>query len=349
VKWVPPLPEAAAGNVPGKGYWCQHMSMCSTGATNIGGVNAFDKLHAYAMMKKHGHGDNVYLWPIEMNQAREHYLSTYNTVDSIDHWVRNLHLKLQSWKYWHAPMIHAMALGVVTAYDMYLEVCEGKLAGFTMVKKPMSLKDFQTKLGVSLTSYHPKNKVLKGDEKLRQYTQVAKLKWAPDTPRKRSHDDIVSQEAYLRELKRQPKGKKARFCPDFNCLIHHMNYQQKLPNPKNCAVCNKPCYTACGLCHGSDRKALPLHFPNNRSKSSDGNCVVMYHDKYYFGLCAKDLPVRGWAKKDWKAPTQALYNANKRAIQQYENPEAEVEDDEEQEEEEESVTDEDEVGEMEVI
>jgi hypothetical protein len=67
---------------------------------------------------------------------------------------------------------------------------------------------------------------------------------------------------------------------------------------------------------------MPLHFPNNRSKSSDGNCVVMFHDKYYFGLCAHDLPVRGWPKKDWKAPTQGVYNANKKAIQQYENPTA---------------------------
>jgi len=47
---------------------------------------------------------------------------------------------------------------------------------------------------------------------------------------------------------------------------------------------------------------------------------LIWHDKYYFGLCAADLPVRGFAKHHWKAPTQAIYNANKRAIQQYENP-----------------------------
>jgi len=105
-----------------------------------------------------------------MNQPREHYLSTYSAVDAIDHCVCNLQLKLCSWKYWHAPMVHAMGLGVVTSCDMYLEVCEGKLDGFEEVKNPMSLRDFQSKLGMSLASYHPRNRVLKGDEKLRQYT-----------------------------------------------------------------------------------------------------------------------------------------------------------------------------------
>jgi Pyruvate/2-oxoacid:ferredoxin oxidoreductase delta subunit len=328
------------------------MSMMSTGATNIGGVNCFDEMFAYAMMRKRGRGEKVFLWPIEMNQAREHYLSTYNAVDRIDHRVRNLHLKLRSWKYWHSPMVHAMGLGVVTCYDMYLEVCEGKLDGFPKVKHPMSLKDFQSKLGLALLSYHPKNRILKGDEKLRQYTQVPKQHRPPETPRKRSHEDIVSKEAYLAEKNRQTKGKKARFCPDGNCLIYHMNYRTQLANPKNCGVCNKPCYTACGLCFGSDKKPLPLHFPNNRSKTSDGNCVVMYHSKYYFGLCAKDLPVRGWARKDWKPPTQAVYNANKKAIDQYENPAAAAAEGEAEQQQQEDYDDEeeyDEVGEMEAI
>jgi len=349
-KYVKPVSEEEAelsdGLVPGKGYWRQHMSMMSTGATNIGGVNCFDEMFAYAMMRKRGRGEKTFLWPIEMNQAREHYLTTYNAVDRIDHRLRNLHLKLRSWKYWHSPMVHAMGLGVVTCYDMYLEVCEGKLDGFPRVKNPMSLKDFQSKLGLALLSYHPKNKKVMGDEKLRQYTQVAKAQ-RPAQPRKRTHEDIVSQEAYLFEKGRQPNAKRARFCEDANCLIYHLNNQVTLANPKNCGVCNKPTYTACGLCNGSDRKPIPLHFPNNRSKSSDGNCVVIYHDKYYFGLCAADLPVRGWAKKDWKAPTQAVYNANKRAIQQYENPtedNAAAADDEEEEEEEEE-----EVGDMEAV
>jgi len=237
-----------------------------------------------------------------------------------------------------------MGLGVVTAYDMYLEVCEGKLDGFQKVKHPMSLREFQSKLGVSLTTYHPRNRVLKGDEKLRQYTQVPKEHRPPETPRKRTLEQTISREAYLAELATQAGRKKDRFCPDANCLIYHMQHQTPLPNPKNCAVCNQQCYTACGLCAGNDGKPLPLHFPNNRSKKSDGCCVIMYHSKYYFGLCAKDLPLRGSPKSAWIAPTQAIYHANKRAIEQYDNPTAQVAgaaDDEDEETEEEE-----EVGEM---
>ena len=62
-----------------------------------------------------------------MNAARELYLGTYSRIDSIDHLIKNCRMKYQSWKNWHSPMLHATSLAIVVAYDIYLEITEGKL------------------------------------------------------------------------------------------------------------------------------------------------------------------------------------------------------------------------------
>ena len=65
---------------------------------------------------------NKRTWGIEMNAGRVLYLGTYSRIDSIDHLIKNCRLKYRIWKYWHSPMLHAMGLAIVIAYDMYLEL-----------------------------------------------------------------------------------------------------------------------------------------------------------------------------------------------------------------------------------
>ena len=48
-------------------------------------------------------------------------------IDSIDHIEKTQKKIYRSWKYWHSPMLHAKALALVVAWDIYLEVTEGKL------------------------------------------------------------------------------------------------------------------------------------------------------------------------------------------------------------------------------
>jgi len=103
----------------------------------------------------------------------------------------------------------------------------------------------------------------------------------------------------------QAGRKRNHFCPNANCLIYHMQHLMSLPNPKNCAVCNQQCYTACGLCVGSDIMPLLLHFPNNHSKTSDGTgkyltgkypavphsnpqCLGQTKDETYLEACGDD-------------------------------------------------------------
>ena len=45
----------------------------------------------------------------------------------MDHMIKTAGNTYITWKYWHAPYLHAMSMGVIAAYDMYVECCEGLL------------------------------------------------------------------------------------------------------------------------------------------------------------------------------------------------------------------------------
>ena len=79
---------------------------------------------------------------------------------------------IRTWKYWHAPMIHAKALAVVVAYDIYLECCEGLLrAGEWQQTQPVDFYSFREKLAKQMLQYSPRERKYPGDEKFRVSTQ----------------------------------------------------------------------------------------------------------------------------------------------------------------------------------
>jgi hypothetical protein len=327
VKYHPEVPEAQGTpeNPAGKAFWQHAVSMCSTSSCNWGGCNYFDQIFAFAVMKERGRGEHKFQWPVEMNHCRLNYLDGYGRVDVCDHYIRNCHLHLRSYKYWHAAMVQGYALAEAQGYDIYKELCEGTLEGFSKCT-PRSFKDWRSRLATSLCNYHPSNGILNGDRKLREATILpmeyrAMSPTASSNKKKRKRAEIVSRAAYLEELGSQPKcKKKARFCDgDMFALGAHICSKLSLANPKNCAVCNQAVYTACGICKDSKGKEVALHYPNSRSNNCplEGQCCVIYHSKYWFGLCHDDMPKRGYALKDWKKPTQAIIRANKKAIQQY--------------------------------
>ena len=43
------------------------------------------------------------------------YLSTYNRIDVLDHLIKNANLFYQTWKYWHAPKNHRLAIAIAVA------------------------------------------------------------------------------------------------------------------------------------------------------------------------------------------------------------------------------------------
>ena len=165
----------------------------STSSCNIISVNAINSCGLYAQTKERGRNDGKRRWAIEMNESRAALLNTYGIIDKIDHLVQNCKLQYRSWKYWHSPMLHAKAIAIVVAYDMYLEVCEGKLRPQWAIKKPVDFHRFREKLALQMLQYSPKADKYPGDDQLRDFTKVPKANRGPRPPmpssRRRRKDD----------------------------------------------------------------------------------------------------------------------------------------------------------------
>ena len=99
-----------------------------------------------------------------MNSGCKLYLGTYSQIDPIDHLIKNCRLKFRCWKYWHFPMFHITSLAILVAYDIYLEIYEGKLDGELKVNYPVDFWTFRDTLSVQMLEYDPRNCKYLGDD-----------------------------------------------------------------------------------------------------------------------------------------------------------------------------------------
>ena len=104
------------------------VSFQSTGGTSV-------NVKLYVHKRKLG----KFYWGIEENEARETYLGGYYGLDNADHMVKNASNQFISRKYWHSPYRHPITLGIIAAYDMYIECCEGNLDASWMVKEKVRM------------------------------------------------------------------------------------------------------------------------------------------------------------------------------------------------------------------
>ena len=111
------------------------------------------------------------VWGIEMNQARRTYLSNYFRIDVMDHLIKNTNLAYRSWKYWHGAILHAKGMDIVVTYDMYLEVCEGKMDATWKNTDPISYHTFREQLSTQMLQYDPRKRHYPGDELMRISTK----------------------------------------------------------------------------------------------------------------------------------------------------------------------------------
>ena len=118
------------------------------------------------------------MWGIEQNEARETYLGHYYGIDNLDHMIKNCSIRYITWKYWHAPYLHAQAMGVVAAYDMYMECANGQLDNSWAIpmNKRMTFTQFCMKLSEQMLTYDPHHNNYPGDSKFCRYTQHHKLR-----------------------------------------------------------------------------------------------------------------------------------------------------------------------------
>jgi hypothetical protein len=116
-------------------YTKTFVSFQFTGVTNISGVNNLLSLTLYVQPKYRGVKKNKFAWATEHNEGREIYPGHYHSVDSMDYIINTTGNRLASWKYWHSLYLHAMSMGIIVCYNMYLECCEGELDAQWKVKE----------------------------------------------------------------------------------------------------------------------------------------------------------------------------------------------------------------------
>jgi hypothetical protein len=147
-------------------------------------------------------------------------------------------------KYWHSPYLYAMSLGMIVAYDMYLESSEGMLdVAWRVAKKDrMSFSQFQLRLSEQMLRYDPRNNLYAGDNKFRRSTQLHKIK------RKGSKDFSAEEfpETGVTLTKLRAAGK--RICTMTEDTQKNFDTIIKKTNAGSCEVCGLPTYWMCMTC-----------------------------------------------------------------------------------------------------
>ena len=270
-----------------KAYTLQHSSFMSTTSTNIVHVNGVNGNKIYVIVKKRGQGVHKKGRVVELNESRVTYLTTYGAVDGIDHLIQECCMFLKSRKYWHSAMVHIFAMAVITAYDMYLEVCEGKLNKNWHIKRPASFKEFRAQLATQMLYYSAKNGFYKGDKRMRCNTQLPKRR----RTKKRDMNDSVTQEQF-EEAKQGP-----RLCGDLTEYHRHVQSYSAHKHGHKCVVCKQKAYTFCQVC------GEWMHRYTNRGGNGQKYCDINWHNDLFFGLAEKDhCSLKNKPKSTFKEP-----------------------------------------------
>ena len=226
-------PIVAINQVPAndgkKAYTKTLVSFQSTGATNISGVNNLPSVGLYVKARERGRGKKKRKWGIEQNEARDTYLNFYYGADNVDHMIQIAMIRFTSWKYWHAPCLHALSIVVVAAYDMYQECCDGELDKdwYIPVEQRMDFRKFRSTLAEEMLSYDPKKKQFQGDTGFRRFTQQNKKRRVA-VPKPEFSSNGVTIDNY----KRAKYHSTSRLCGDLSKLGKHMLSTTKTTNMK---------------------------------------------------------------------------------------------------------------------
>ena len=296
-----------------------HVSFQSTSSCNFSTINALNSCKTTAMIRSRGKGDNKRYWGIEMNEARNLYLGSYSRIDSIDHMIKNCNMKYRTWKYWHSPMLHAMAFAVLTAYDVYLEVAKGNLDPAWKDDEPCNFWTFRDLLSEQMLKYNPIHRKYPGDGKMRTATQQNSQKRKRSVargnqpsrgqPRKESASSKKFKKSF-RDAKTK-RGRHSRLCGDLTALNHHIKgVKTGNKHPKACKVCGKPAYSTCTICNEA------LHFMPSKGEVAGATCFFDYHNDVFFGMARSDVSIKGISKKQWSYPSASAARENAKLVKE---------------------------------
>jgi hypothetical protein len=241
----------------------------------------------FVQPKFRGAKNNEFAWATEQNEGRAIYLYHYHGVGSMDHMIKNTGNSFISWKYWHSPYLHAMSMGVIVAYDMYLECSEGMLDEAWMVAKKdrMSFSQFRLRLSEQMLRYDPSNGLYAGNNKFRRTTQLHKMR------RKGRKDFSVEEFPETGVTLTNLRAAGNRICELMEHAQKHFDTIIKKTNAGPCEVCGLPTYWTCMRC-GKNMCLL------NKRNWNGAKCAFRFHSEKFFGLARSDyLDVLG---KGWK-------------------------------------------------
>lgn len=313
IKQVPAV-ESEDGSIKANACTRTLVSFQSTGPTNICGVNNLPSVSLYVSKRVRGKGAATRMWGIEQNEARETYLRHYYGVDNLDHMIKNCGNRYISWKYWHAPYLHAQSMGIIAAYDMYQECCDGDLdASWAIpIRKRMSFTEFWIKLSKQMLQYDPRNNHYCGDNKFRRYTQQHKLRRVGSAS---SSVDSAEDDMYPKDgltLAAFQRGQLLpRFCQTLEQVSNHFSSIVKINNASKCKVCGDNTIWRCTLCNKS------LCIMTKRTWNG-ARCILAYHNEEFYGLARGDFrSVHGKNVDSWTPPDIAAINRNARRIRRF--------------------------------
>ena len=287
------------------------VSFQSTGATNICGVNNLPSVTNYVAKRERGKGKEKRVWGIEQNEAREIYLRHYYGIDNLDHMIKNACNRYITWKYWHAPYLHAKSMGIIAAYDMYNECCDGLLDASWAIpkKKRMTFTQFRMKLSEQMLSYDPRENNYAGDDKFRRFSQSHKLRRGGSGGANSvdNDDEVGSNDGLTLDVFKKAR-ELPRFCLTIDQLNNHFRNVVKLNNAAICEVCGAKTIWMCGIC----LKNLCIM----KKKSWNGaKCLMTYHNQEFYGLARGDYrTVHGKNVLKWTAPDDKAIARNARRV-----------------------------------
>lgn len=270
-----------------KDYRVVITSFQSTGSTNITTLNALNKCSLYVVEKQRGRGASKRKWGIEMNEARELYLSTYSTVDKIDQMLRAWQFKILTWKWWHHAGMHGGAIGFCMAYEFYKECTQGNVDPDWKVDDPMTGPEFRARMLEQMLEYDPRRLHYPGDSKLRSVTRINRKRRGKVTT---TANNTVCEDGqlrvgfpdYLNEMRPRGRGEVTRFAiHSSEVLKKHLKSMKQVSEAK-CEVCSNKTFWRCDLCNGA-RMCL-----KSGSGASTLSCVLDYHSEDHMGLTRED-------------------------------------------------------------
>jgi hypothetical protein len=287
-------------------YQRVHVGFQSTSSCNIMMVNALNQCNLFTVKKQRSVNNNKREWSIEMNHARQLYLKTYYRIDCTDHLIKNCRIFYRTFKYWHSPKNHGLSMTIVTAYDMYREVCEGKLDPDWKVDAPVNFWKFREKLSTQMLQYTPSARLYPGDEGMRAATRqsvaqrtLAKKKVGRPSKTATGDGKEDADNVTLAQFRAAKKASNGRLCGDLNPLTSHLQYIEVHKHPRNCQVCGNKSYTYCTIC-----KAY-VHLKLTGKKDEIQYCYMNYHCDYFFGLARHDHK-NVLQKTQWRPPTKTM-------------------------------------------